>query len=104
MHLPSSYTTCGPRSVPGTRATIETVSIDYGGPPSPRYLDKTLYPLLDVERVRLEATGELPRHFVDEVVVRHVLAVLHDPDNTCLPNPILSMTRMSRGSDTSVYL
>ena len=36
--------------------------------------------------------------------MRHVLAVLHDPDNTCLPNQILSMTRTSRGSDTSVYL
>ena len=42
------------------------------------YLNETLYAFLDVEGVGLEATGQLSRDFVDEVVVRHMLPVLHN--------------------------
>ena len=51
------------------------------------YLDETLDALLDAQRVRLEPTGELPSDFVDEVVVRHMLAILHDPNDTRLQCP-----------------
>ena len=50
------------------------------------HLNQALYSFLDHERVRLEATGQLPCHFVDQVIVCHVFAVLHNPDDAGLCN------------------
>jgi len=49
-----------------------------------RYLDKTLDPLFDIDRIWLESGDELSRDLVYKVAVGHVLPILHDPDDTCL--------------------
>jgi len=47
-------------------------------------LDEVLNPLLNVQRFRLEARTQLSCHFVDELVVRHVFAILHNADDASL--------------------
>lgn len=48
------------------------------------YLDEVFNALLDVQRIGLESTGQLAGDFVNEVVMGHMLAVLHNPDDTSL--------------------
>ena len=85
QHIPSNYRTCDRRTAPDILAAKTSVILWVRQRGRGIYLNETLYPLLDVQRVRLEATRKLPRHLVDKVVMRHVLAVLHDPHNARLP-------------------
>lgn len=48
------------------------------------YLDKTLDPLLNIHGIRLESGDELSRDLINEVIVGHMLPVLHDPNDARL--------------------
>ena len=52
------------------------------GPPT--HLNQSLDPFLDVSWIGQEARCQLASSLVDQVNVRHVLAVLHNPYNACL--------------------
>lgn len=49
-------------------------------------LNESFNPLLDCQRVRLESGSKLASHLIDQVVMGHMLSILHDTDNTCLWN------------------
>ena len=61
----------------------------------PSHFNKTFDPLFNIHGIRLEPGDELSRDLVNEVVVDHMLPILHDPDDTCLQTTcqILHTTR-----------
>ena len=67
------------------------------------YLNEALDPLFDVHRIRLESRDELSRDLVDEIVVGHMLPILHNPDNTCLRSTSQILPNTSGEHPTSVW-
>lgn len=67
-------------------------------------LNEALDTFLDAQRVGLETHGELSRNFVHQVVMGHMLSILHDAHDACLQNPTskrvsakLTTTRAQKG-------
>jgi len=67
------------------------------------YLDKALNPFFNIHRIRLESGDELSRDLVNEVVVGHVLSILHDPDDACLRATCQTLPNASDKYSTSVW-
>lgn len=59
-------------------------------------LDQTLNSFLDVKRVWLEPTSQLSCHFINEIVMTHVLTIFHYTNDTGLGSVSLTIGKRIR--------
>lgn len=88
-HSPSNCMTSDPHIAQDTLAESEQNEYPRGrSQEGNTHLNKALNPLFDIHRIWMESRDKLPCDLVDEVVMGHVLPILHDPNDTCLQTPV----------------
>lgn len=57
------------------------------------HLNQTFNSFLDIQRIGREPGGQLPRYFVDKVIMGHMFPILHYPNNASLKRSLLAFKR-----------